>query len=30
MKHLGIAYFLFFTEHMKVLAIVLDSKLTNH
>ena len=30
MKHLGIAYILFFTEPMKVLALVLGSKLTNH
>ena len=30
MKHLGIAHFLFFTEPMKVLALVLGSKLTNH
>ena len=30
MKYLGIAYFLFFTEPMKVLALVLGSKLTNH
>ena len=30
MKHLGIAYLLFFTEPMKVLALVLGSKLTNH
>ena len=29
-KHLGIAYILFFTEPMKVLALVLGSKLTNH
>ena len=30
MKHLGIAYFLIFTEPMKVLALVLGSELANH
>ena len=30
MKHLGIAYILFFTDPMKVFALVLGSKLTNH
>ena len=30
MQHLGIAYILLFTEPMKVLALVLGSKLTNH